>query len=281
VSPLRHVKRILWLLLLALPASAAAGPHDGTVTQKVTSGQVTAEFSYAQSGEAYRDVRLKLIRAGRTLVDADLLRAGCPDCAAWRPTGRLVLRSLDADAEPELLLDFFSGGAYCCTYSLVYRYDPAAGSYARQQLPWGTSGYRLVDLDGTGSPEFLSADHRFDSAFGPHAVSVEPIRIWRYEAGRLVDVTRRFPGRIKADAAQHWRLYLKVRRSEHREVRGILPAWLADQALLGRQAHGWRTLEAAYARGELGRGRVKDGYPAGRRYLAKLRSFLRSTGYTR
>jgi hypothetical protein len=276
------VKRLLIVVLAALPLLASQAParqQDGIVTQRLSSNQVSAEFSYRERGGVISDAHLKIGRAGRMLVDSDLTRADCPNCPTWRPAGRFVLRSLDADAEPELVLDFFSGGAYCCTYSLVFRYDAASDAYVRQRWSWGTAGYRFVNVDGTGPPELLSADHRFDSAFGPHAVSLEPLQIWRYDAGRLRDVTRRFPGRIKADARSHWKLYLKVRKSELREVRGILPAWLADQIMVGRAQAGWKALEAAYQRGELGRGRMKDGYPAGRRYLAALRTFLRRTGY--
>jgi hypothetical protein len=274
------VKRIVLVLLLAMPASAAAAPNDGSVTQRASSGQVSAEFSYHEAGGTYRDVRLRLVRAGRTLVDADLTRAGCGNCAGWRPTGQLVLRTLDADAEPELLLGFYSGGAHCCSYSLVYRYRAETDSYERTSLPWGNAGFRLSDLDRAGAPEFVSSDDRFAARFTAYAASDSPIRIWRYDRGRLVDVTRRFPGRVEADARMHWRLYLKVRGSKLREVRGILAPWLADQALLGRAAQGWRVLERAYRRGELGRGRTLDGYPAGRRYLSVLRSFLRRAGYT-
>lgn len=271
-------------MLAALPVLASPAParqQDGIVTQRLSSNQVSAEFSYRESGGTVSDAHLKIGRAGRTLVDSDLTRAGCSNCGAWRPAGRFVLRSLDADEEPELVLDFFTGGAYCCTYSLIFRYDAASDTYVRQKWSWGTSGYRFVNVDRAGPPELLSADHRFDSAFGPHAVSLEPIQIWRYDAGRLQDVTRRFPGRIKADAASHWRVYLKVRKGDLPEVRGILPAWLADQIMLGRAEAGWKALEAAHRRGELGRGRTKDGYPAGRHYLATLRTFLRRTGYLR
>jgi hypothetical protein len=40
-----------------------------------------------------------------------------------------------------------------------------------------------------------------------------------------------------------------------------------------------RVLGRAYARGDLGRLRSTDGYPVGRTYLRKLRSFLRGLGY--
>ena len=60
-------------------------------------------------------------------------------------------------------------------------------------------------------------------------------------------------------------------------MRGILAAWLADQYSLGRGRAGWRVLERAVRRGELGH--KFDGWPVGKAYLRKLRAFLRRTGY--
>jgi hypothetical protein len=274
----REVKRILLVFFVAACVWCGPAAADDSVQQRVTSGQVTAEFTYRRTDGVVRDARLTITRAGRTLVDVDLTRVGCSDCPTWRPAGRFVVRSLDGDAEPEVLVDLYTGGAHCCTYSLIYRYVPESGSYARQTQWWGNVGYRLIDLDRAGAPEFVSSDDRFASAFTGYAASANPIRLWRYDAGRMLDVTRRFPREIERDARQLWRLYLKERR---RDVRGILAAWLADQMMLGRVTEGWRALETARRRGELGPDKVEFGEAFGRRYFAKLRSFLRRTGYLR
>ena len=133
----------------------------------------------------------------------------------------------------------------------------------------------------TGGPSFRAVTTASPRASPPYAASASRLRIWRYDRGRLRDVTRSFPRAVERDAAALWRDYLRVRRSGVREVRGLLAAWLADQALLGRAGEGWRRLEQANRRGELGRGATLDGYPAGRRYLSALRSFLRRAGYLR
>lgn len=274
------MRRILALpiVLLALPGAAAA---DDSVRQQLSSGQVSTEFSYQRSEGVVRDAHLTIARAGRTLIDTELTRVGCGDCPTWRPGGRFVLRSLDGDGEPEILLDFYTGGAHCCTYSLIWRYVAESDSYSRQMQWWGNVGYRLVSLDRTGGPEFVSSDDRFASAFTGYAASANPIRIWRYDAGKMLDVTRRFPAEIRKDATTLWRLYLKVRKAKPPEVRGVLAAWVADQLLLGRGAQAWRTLDAARQRGELGPDKVEFGEAFGRKYVAKLRAFLRRTGYVR
>jgi hypothetical protein len=237
---------------------------------------VRAQLTVTERDGVVRDVRLRIVRLGRVRLDAKLPRLGCPDCPGWRVVGRTVVRDLDGDGESEVVVDVYTGGAHCCTHSLLYRWRSRGERYERSAAAWGNQGYRLVDLDGDGRPELSSRDDRFAARFTAYAASASPIRIWRYDRGRLLDVTRTFPREVERDAALLWRDYLRVRRTE---ARGLLAAWLADQALLGRADDGWRRLEEANRRGELGRGATVDGYPAGRRYLAGLRSFLRRAGY--
>ena len=56
---------------------------------------------------------------------------------------------------------------------------------------------------------------------------------------------------------------------------GILPAWLAEEYLLGRGPAGWPVLRQAVRRGE-----IKQ-WEHPRTYLRKVRFFLRHTGYIR
>jgi subtilisin-like proprotein convertase family protein len=234
---------------------------------------VRASLSYESEDDTARDARLQIRRKGVVRLDAPVGAIG----RFGRPTG-LVVRDLDADGEPEVLLDVFTGGAHCCVHSLIYRYDPTRHRYRLAVHDWGNVGYRIVDLDRNGQPELRSADDRFAYAFTSYAGSVFPVRIWHYRHGRLVDVTRSFPGLVRADAANAWRAYLSLRRTD---PRGALAAWLADQCLLGRQDEGWRKVDAAYRRRELGPRAGLSGWPQGRAYLKALRSFLRKLGYAR
>jgi subtilisin-like proprotein convertase family protein len=276
-----------WTLRVRSAAGGGAGTllcwrltlsRNVLTVERARRGHVTAELSYRESNGVFRQPRLRILRGGRRLLDTAMPRPGCfGACPGWRPVGPPVVRDLDTDGEPEVIVDTYSGGAHCCTYSLLYRYT--GRRYARLVHGWGNSGYRLVDLDGDGRPELRSSDDRFAYAFASYAATLEPVQVWRYDRGGLIDVTRRFPALIRSDAASAWRLYLRERRRRPREVRGILAAWLADQLLLGRGPAGWQALEEAYRRGELGRGQRLYGYPAGQRYLAALRAFLRRTGY--
>jgi hypothetical protein len=173
-----------------------------------------------------------------------------------------------------VVADVYTGGAHCCFYSAVYRYLPGKRAYRATIGFWGNSVARLVDIGSDGRPEFWTRDDRFAYVFTSFAGSAFPIRIFRFDHGRFVDVTRRFPSLVRRDARSLFALY-RVQRKTRDHVGGILPAWLADEYLLGRGAAGWKVLERAVRRGELRK------WEEPRTYLRRVREFLRRTGYIR
>src|SRR5205807_8851553 len=130
--------------------------------------------------------------------------------------------------------------------------------------------------------EFVSLDDRFAYDFGGYAGSVDPIRIWTYDRGRLRDTTRRFPRQVARDAARLWHHYLRSRGTRNDDSRGILAAWAAEEYMLGDGAAVWPALERALRRGDLGRCEPGGGCyePYGTAYIRALRRLLRKTGYT-
>jgi len=194
----------------------------------------------------------------------------------WPPGRKPVhVVDLDRDGEPEVVVDLHRSGAHGRRYSLAYRYFPLSGSYRKVLHSWGEVFYELRDLDRDRRPEFVSGDDRFGAAFTSFAGSYYPIRIWRWDHARLVDVTRGYATLIRADERQLWREYLRERQREDPDVRGILAAWLADKYLLGEATDGWRRLQEATRRGDL------RGWPtSAESYLKDLRAFLVRTGYS-
>ena len=130
------------------------------------------------------------------------------------------------------------------------RYDRARRTYRVATHFWGyrLSAPELRDLDADGRPAFVSSDDRFVSGLKDDGAGW-PIQIWSYRRGHFTDVTRRHPRAIRHDAARLWRLYVKNRGRI--SVRGILPAWAADQYMLGRGAAARRALARAGRRGDL------------------------------
>ena len=271
MNPRRLVPYALVSAVVLTPAHAAGAPPP--IVKKAQAAGVRAELAY-RNARYYtaKDVRLKIVRRGQTVYERFLRRRD-------RPTG-LRVRDLDRDGEPEVVADLNTGGAHCCLYSLIYRYDAVRTAYRPFKHGWGNQAYRLLDVDRDGTPEFRSQDDAFAYAFTAYAASFFPLQIWQLRQGRFVDATRRFPNLIRRDARRLWREYVRARKLRPTEVRGVLAAYLADKYLLAEQAEGWRRVRAAYRRGEL-RGQPGETWPAGRRYLRALRRFLVRTGYAR
>ena len=250
---------------------------DPTVVTR-GAGDVEASLTYREHDGTVTDARLTIARAGVVLVDEPIADA-CSACfALFADPTPLTVRDLDADGEPEVILDTYSGGAHCCTSSHVFRYSPAEDGYVERRFDWGNLSYTIRDLDRDGRPELRSGDDRFAYAFSCYACSFFPPRIFRLEDGGLVDVTREFAGIVRRDANRLWRQYLRLRRDPESDLRGLLAAYAADRALLGELEAAWEQLLVSRARGELD---GPQGWPAGNRYLKELRRFLEQTGYAR
>src|SRR5262249_42202774 len=124
---------------------------------------------------------------------------------------------------------------------------------------------------------FLSTDDRFAYDFNGYAGSVRPIQIWTFDRGAFHDVTRLHPALVRDDAARLWGLYLQDRRSLPGSARGLLPAWAAEQYLLGSAARADRELESAARAGYLVP--AVDGPRDPAAYIAAVKRLLRRTGY--
>jgi len=264
--------------LAALVASAAAGAAAARhVVETAASGDVQAEFSYDYDARNFRfsNVHLTIRRGGAVLVDGPVKPLSAYASAWPGSLGRkdIDVRALDRDPEPEVALDLYSGGAHCCWYTEVFRYVAPANTYLMLVHSWGNTGYRPADLNHDGLREFISGDDRFSYEFTSFAGSTRPIQIWRYRAGRFVDVTRRFPVSIRRDARRQWGWALP-KKSRAADV-GPLASWTADECLLRNCRSAFRRLELLRREHRIGRG--WDATP--RKFLRHLRRFLGRTGY--
>jgi streptogramin lyase len=258
----------------AAVAPAACGAP--TVTRARGSTAATVSFERIDRFDAvdfFTDMRVQIARRGTVVYDAPV--PGRHGFGAFSNSRALSVRDLDGDGEPEAMLLVNWNGAHCCAWSRIFRYDPARKTYVARTHFWGDGGAEPVlrDLDGDRRPEFLSLDDRFEG-LNSFAVAARPIQIWSYRRGGFRDVTRRYPTLVRRDAAKLWRDYLKFRKTN---ARGILPAWAADEYLLGHAAAADRVLRQAAARGEL-----KGSFPTDpEAFIKAVDALLRSAGYRR
>jgi len=271
--------RITLALVLAVAALAAVAASPASATEfAAASGAVAARLSFDQPTEyEYTNLRLTVTRAGAVAFDEPV---AVPDCVQpfCRPSGfpvgssALAVRDLDADGEPEVLVDVSTGGAHCCAVSWVLRWDGA--TYAAVAHNWGDAAYSLQDVDGDGAPEFRSADTRFAYAFTAYAFSGFPVMTLAYRQGMFRDVTRRYKGLVRQDARRQIREYRK--RRSGRFSLGVLAAWTADQYLLGKREAAHRFLEAERRAGRL---RSPPPWKSKGAYIGQLERRLRNWGY--
>ena len=159
-----------------------------------------------------------------------------------RPARQLLATCPGGPAEPVqgargVIFNIYSGGAHCCSYSLIFQYRN--GRYTpTQQFSRGNGYYRLRSL--RGMRVFVSRDDRFAYRFDCYASSY-PLSMWRLTGRGMVDITRRFRGLIKRDANRHKRVW-RIRARNGDAAGAPLAAWLADQCMLGTVG-GWQTVD--------------------------------------
>jgi hypothetical protein len=266
-------------IVIALLALTAAAPQALAQTETASSGTVAATLSYdhAEDSFAYTNMALTISRDGTQVLAADPTFGDCdsPYCAPGGFGNRdsVLVQDLDADGEPEVIVDLYTGGAHCCYVSRFYRWDGTG--YVSVNRNFGDPGYRITDLDGDGVQELIGADYRFGYAFTAFAFSLMPVRIYDLRAGAWQLVTTRFPDQIRADAKAAWKTFTRISRNE--EPRGAIAAWTADQLMLGHRASATRTLNRLARQRRL----PGDGFPpkSQRKFVRTLLTFLGRRGY--
>ena len=256
----RLIVSLVFVLVLAAPA------HAEILESSAGGVSATLSFQALPDEVQWRDLRLVVKRGDATVVDRALDVRGCaqPYC---RPLEVLV-RDLDADGEPEVLVNVFTGGAHCCFVSQLMTWS--GGSYRERFHDFLDAGFTVEDLDGDGRPELSSVDARFRYEFASFAGSAFPVQVWQVDGGTFEDVTAGFPQLIRKDAARWLRIYRGRRGKRGYEWQGALAAWAADMELLGKRRTVDREMKVALRR------RWVD-----RAFLRSLDRFLVATGYRR
>ena len=278
------MRTLIAVSALALVSATAALPssRDGYQSQVAKTKTLTARLAYKKSDYHYSDVSVTITRVdGRSFKF--MLRPVGPlqriEPGGWyRDRRSIYIRHLDNLSEPEVVVDLYTGGAHCCFYSTVFRYERLTRRYLRISQLWGDFLPLAKDLNGDGTLEFLGGDDRFAYAFTDYASSVLPIQIWHFASGRFRVVTRSFPNEVRRSSEGHWAEYKP--HAKGRTVRGILAAYLAEKYLLGEEVQGWAALREVAARGDLDPQIGDQPDDSASIYLANLRAFLARYGYT-
>lgn len=271
MPPLRRSAAIatLGLALLAAPASALK-PGYRTVVNK----GVKATVSWSKGNGILGDKPVVTItRQSVREVNHRHLAAKCDLCGSIAvPRRSLHVRDLDGDGDPEVLVDLFSGGAHCCSTTIIFTF--VRDHYKAIVASWGNDSYVVTDYDHNGVKELLTGDDRFSEEFTAYAFGARPILLFSLLDHRIKDVTRAFPTEIQGQMNMFDRALANRHKGD--DLRGVVAARAADMALLGQAGGIEAFVDDAQQRGLL------DGdstWPAGAKYKPALLKFLRKLGY--
>jgi hypothetical protein len=164
---------------------------------------------------------------------------------SFRP---LRVIDLDGDGEPEVVVNLFSGGAYCCTETRVYRW--CGSSYAASPLyDFGEAGYHLQRFGPT--VQLVGAFPTWLTISSSHAESGYPIQVWRQTPHGLRNATRDHPAVLAEDARTWHRILVRRRNEGTLTTVGPLAAYAVDLIRLGRGADADAAVDDAELAGEL------------------------------
>jgi len=242
------VRRFIFIvaLLAALMAPATALAH------KIGSeaAGIYATLSYSGSGVTTSQERLTITESGgKTLYDGPVSSKGCFKACA--PTGPRTVRIvwLYLGSGEDVVLSLFTGGADCCSVVQVYAPSAAPGGHytlaARRNF--GEDGAQLSQIGVGGATDFVSGDPAFYCRFSACYESGLPLQIFAFKHAAFVNVTKRFPKLIAADAAKWLKLYYK----NPAQGRGAIAAWAGDEDNLGDAATVRTVLQLQTADGHL------------------------------
>ncbi len=196
-------------LAAAVAVAAAGAPAASAKTTPVTFSKVSGDYQLIVKGKRskvgsqkrFTNLKLTVVKNGEPggLVNVKLTKKLSGESWSIRPY--LFLKDVNGDAVPDAIVDVYTGGAHCCQVSSI-ALSTGPSSWSKPIVEsWG-GFYSLDDIDKNGSSEFVASDMRFDYAFTSHAGSALPIVIKAVQNGQLVDVTKSYPAKLRADADQ-------------------------------------------------------------------------------
>jgi hypothetical protein len=162
---------------------------------------------------------------------------------------KVAIRRLDnATALPQVVVTGYSGGAHCCTSTVVATAgSDGAWKFVKLGEIDGDQGFAFLDLEHNGSSDLIDAADGFNYEFASYAGSYSPTRIQKFADGALRDVTKEphYRGFLLGELQ---RMEQEAARNVPSEPNGYLAGWVAQKVLVGQFDEGWRTVLASYDR---------------------------------
>ncbi|MCU0535305.1 MAG: hypothetical protein MUD14_15565 [Hydrococcus sp. Prado102] len=284
------------LFLVTLQNAAVAVTSD-TLDNGTVSTAATVTFQ--QNSNFLSNLRIQISRNQQAVTSAAIPVQQLPNYnrrVGFRAnTTDVIVLDLDSDGEPEVITDVAEAKNNCCSSSFIYTYNPQLKQYSVKTQFWGNynSGYwlvpisgeerdkppasgkadrKLADVDNDGFYEFAAYDDRFRTRFssiGGLGGSYAPIRIWRYQQGKMNNVTKEFPYFLTLNAMESLDAYERIRSQSGAEAaKSAMAAYVGAMCLLGQKDEAIQQLQQGYG-----------DTTSGQRFITQLTSFLKQAGY--
>lgn len=170
--------------------------------------------------------------------------------------GRIEGYDLDNDGVTEAIVEFFSGGAHCCTTLEAYGMANGRLSFL-DSIYWGNGGYEIADLDGNGKYEVIGDNDMFAYAFTSYAGSRSFLNIYEYSEGKFINATDRFGQIVRynivrlmndLDATTYEGVDCRGegKGGDPGEVKSVLAAILASYHSIGETSRGYEIIGSRY-----------------------------------
>ncbi|MBX7042461.1 MAG: hypothetical protein K1X85_06115 [Ignavibacteria bacterium] len=170
--------------------------------------------------------------------------------------GRIEGFDLDNDGVTEVTIEFYSGGAHCCTTLEAYRINDCKLTYL-DSIYWGNGGYEIADLDGNGKYEVIGDNDMFAYAFTSYAGSRSFLNIYEFADGKFTNATGRYGQIVRynivrlmndLDASSYEGVDCRGdgKGGDPGEIKSILAAILGSYHSIGETDRGYEIIAGRY-----------------------------------
>ena len=227
------------------PKIEGGDSEEGTApsSQKISQGAVKVVLSYTEQtgedGETMRAPLVTVFAGGKEVAKLQGEDVGFAD-----PPVSAQIAELDpSNAQPEVVVSFYTGGAHCCSDTSVITASADGSTWTTVEVGEFDGGPLLAtDLDGDGRYEFQTRDNAFLYAFACYACSEAPLQVLAIDNGAVKNVSSE-PRFGPAHAS-----YLKtmIENVPDEEPNGFLAGYVGEKTLLGEGKPAWDLMLAYY-----------------------------------
>jgi hypothetical protein len=223
---------------------AGGGEENATPTaQEISQGAVRAALSYVEDRSAEGDVTrtpvVTIFAGGKEVAKLEGDSGGSDD-----PPVSVQIAEIDpGNANPEVVVSFYTGGAHCCSDTSVVTSSAEGATWTTVDVGEFDGGPLLAsDIDGDGRYEFETRDNAFLYTFGCYACSEAPLQVIAIENGAVNNVTSE--ARFKP-AHEAW-LKAMIGSLPDEDANGFLAGYVGEKILLGESKPAWDLMLAYY-----------------------------------